>query len=135
MALHCPRAPLLRMSGQECAERDWNAEVLPAQVKEQHPMEVVAQNARVKQLHTQLLGDLDDVRRQKKVEEYDRRNNPVEANQKLKRDHARLMNEMDEAGRQRKYELYAAKHDLVAENQRLKAARQQLLQDVEKLKK
>lgn len=123
------------MSGQESAERDWNAEVPSAQVKEQYPMEVVAQNARAKQLHAQLLGDLDGVRRQKKVEEFDRRNNPVEMNQKLKRDHARLMDEMDAAGRQRKLELYAAKHDLVAENQRLKAARQKLLRDVEQLKK
>ena len=123
------------MAEQEKAERDWNAEVHPAQVREQHPIDVVAQNARVKQLHAQLLGDLDGVRKQKKVEEYDRANNPVEANQKLKRDHARLMDEMDEAGRRRKLELYAAKHDLVAENQRLKAARQKLLQDVERLKK
>ena len=37
-----PARPLHRMSGQESAERDWNAEVPSAQVKEQYPMEVVA---------------------------------------------------------------------------------------------
>ena len=65
----------------EATKHDWNTEVLPSQIKEQHPMDVVAQNAKVKQLHSQLLNDLDGVRREKALEEYDHVHDPVTRNQ------------------------------------------------------